>query len=87
MTTRFTLPLSHWVTRESPSAGAFELVPDNATRRSVRTLQYLSGGTTHTWTYSHTTATFAGVQHGLLTEVKPPVGPSWKYRYNFRNYS
>ena len=55
---------------------------DNATRRSVRTLQYSSGGTARTWTYSHTTATFAGVQYGLLTKVTPPVGPSWEYRYN-----
>ena len=55
---------------------------DNATRRGVRTLQFSSGGTTHTWTYSHATATFAGIQYSLLTKVTPPVGPSWEYRYN-----
>ncbi|MGH9463692.1 MAG: discoidin domain-containing protein [Vicinamibacteria bacterium] len=55
---------------------------ENATRRNLRTIQYTPSGKTHTWTYTHVATPFAGPQQSLLIEVKPPVGPSWKYAYN-----
>jgi hypothetical protein len=48
-------------------------------RKTLNTMTY-SGTTTHVWTYTQVDANAVGFS--LLTNVQPPVGPSWKYDYN-----
>jgi YD repeat-containing protein len=49
------------------------------TRKTLSTMSYI-GATTHTWTYTQVDANSVG--YSRLTEVRPPIGPSWRYQYD-----
>jgi hypothetical protein len=53
-------------------------------RNSLRTMTLSAGGRAYTWNYVQTDAVVLGCT--LLTEVRPPLGPSWRHTYNTVNY-